>query len=171
MNIASDKLQKKYRKEENLSELDTDTIKSAYDKRKKQAFDHEYAAGSHMSSAENAKSKAAEKTQRSFAKQRQKKHDKASKGMSLANRALRKKGYSGGNDYRFHDANADERYKDERSGRLKENYRRQTGYRKPASNWKSNANHLVGQKGNNLTKGRNMVYLLKYLISRSGLAK
>ena len=64
----------------------------------------------------------------------------------------------------------DDRYEDERKGRLKENYRRQTGYRKPA-NWKTNANHLVGQKGNNLTKGRNMVYLLKYLISRSGLAK
>lgn len=156
--------------EENLNELDTDTIKSAYDKRKKQAFDHEYAAGDHMTSAENARSKGAEKNQRALAKQRQKKHEKASKGVSLANRALRKKGYSGGLDYRFHKDNADDRYKDERSGRLKENYRRQTGYRKPA-NWKTNANHLVGQKGNNLTKGRNMVYLLKYLISRSGLAK
>ena len=55
--------------EENLNELDTDTIKSAFDKRKKQAFDHEYAASDHMSSAEHAKTKAAEKTQRSFDKQ------------------------------------------------------------------------------------------------------
>ena len=156
--------------EENLNELDTDTIKSAYDKRKKQAFDHEYAASDHMSSAEHAKTKAAEKTQRSFAKQRRKMHDKASKGVSLANRALKRKGYMSGTDYRLQKGGEDDRYEDERKGRLKENYRRQTGYRKPA-NWKTNANHLVGQKGNNLTKGRNMVYLLKYLISRSGLAK
>ena len=156
--------------EENLNELDTDTIKSAFDKRKKQAFDHEYAASDHMSSAEHAKTKAAEKTQRSFAKQRRKMHDKASKGVSLANRALKRKGYMSGTDYRLQKGGEDDRYEDERKGRLKENYRRQTGYRKPA-NWKTNANHLVGQKGNNLTKGRNMVYLLKYLISRSGLAK
>ena len=97
-------------------------------------------------------------------------HDKASKGVSLANRALKRKGYMSGTDYRLQKGGEDDRYEDERKGRLKENYRRQTGYRKPA-NWKTNANHLVGQKGNNLTKGRNMVYLLKYLISRSGLAK
>ena len=156
--------------EENLNELDTDTIKSAYDKRKKQARDHEYAADSHASSAEHAKTKEAEKTQRAFQRQRQKKHMKASKGVALANRALKRKGYSGALDYRLQKGGEDDRYDDERSGRLKENYRRQTGYRKPA-NWKTNANHLVGQKGNNLTKGRNMVYLLKYLISRSGLAK
>ena len=84
--------------------------------------------------------------------------------------ALKRKGYSGALDYRLQKGGEDDRYDDERKGRLKENYRRQTGYRKPA-NWKTNANHLVGQKGNNLTKGRNMVYLLKYLISRSGLAK
>tara|TARA_R100000455_G_C6273195_1_gene130515 strand:+ start:2182 stop:4356 length:2175 start_codon:yes stop_codon:yes gene_type:complete len=156
--------------EENLNELDTDTIKSAYDKRKKQAFDHEYAAGDHASSAEHAKTKEAEKTHRAFQKQRQAKHMKASKGKAIANRALKRKGYSGALDYRLQKGGEDDRYEDERKGRLKENYRRQTGYRKPA-NWKTNANHLVGQKGNNLTKGRNMVYLLKYLISRSGLAK
>ena len=156
--------------EENLNELDTDTIKSAYDKRKKQAFDHEYAAGDHASSAEHAKTKEAEKTHRAFQKQRQAMHMKASKGKAIANRALKRKGYSGALDYRLQKGGEDDRYEDERKGRLKENYRRQTGYRKPA-NWKTNANHLVGQKGNNLTKGRNMVYLLKYLISRSGLAK
>ena len=157
--------------EAHLHELDTDTIKSAHEKRKKQEFDHSYARDSHMSKAQNAKTKEAEKTHRSFAKQRAKKADKASKGMSLANRALRRKGYQGASDYRLHPNNAQDRYDDERSGRLKENYKRQRGFKRDA-NWRKAAAMMINkQSKNSSVEGRKSLYLLKYLLSRTGLAK
>jgi hypothetical protein len=104
-----------------LHELDTDTIKSAHTKRKKQEFDSSYKADSYGSDAQNSTSKAAEKNARGLQKQQRKVQDKASKGMSTANRALRRKGYHGASDYRLHDTNYDSRRKDEKSGKLKEN--------------------------------------------------
>ena len=104
-----------------LHELDTDTIKSAHSQRKKQEFDSSYKADSYGSDAQNASTKAQEKVKRGLQGQQRKKQDKASKGMALANRALKRKGYSGGShDYRLHSDNYDDRRKDEKSGKLKE---------------------------------------------------
>jgi len=108
-------------KESYIAELDTDTVKSAYDKRKKQEFDASYKADSYHSSAERQDTKQGEKNKRGLANQQRKIADKASRGKALANRALKRKGYSmGASDYRLHSDNYDERRKDEKSGRLKE---------------------------------------------------
>lgn len=108
-------------KESYIAELDTDTVKSAYDKRKKQEFDASYKADSYHSSAERQDTKQGEKNKRGLANQQRKIADKASRGKALANRALKRKGYSmGASDYRLHPDNYDERRKDEKSGRLKE---------------------------------------------------
>lgn len=112
---------KKEAKESYIAELDTDTVKSAYDKRKKQEFDSSYKADSYHSSAERQDTKQGEKNKRGLANQQRKIADKASRGKALANRALKRKGYSmGASDYRLHPDNYDERRKDEKSGRLKE---------------------------------------------------
>lgn len=105
-----------------ISELDTDTIKSAHDKRKKQEFDASYKADSYQSDAERASTKQSEKNKRGLRDQQRKIADKASRGKALANRALKRKGYKmgGASDYRLHPNNYDDRRKDEKSGRLKE---------------------------------------------------
>lgn len=104
-----------------IAELETDTVKSAYDKRKKQEFDSSYKADSYQSDAERQNTKQGEKNKRGLANQQRKIADKASRGKALANRALKRKGYSmGASDYRLHPDNYDERRKDEKSGRLKE---------------------------------------------------
>lgn len=103
-----------------LQELNTDTVKSAHDQRKKQEFDHSYKADTYGSEAQRASTKSQEKMKRGLQKQQRKKQDKASKGMSLANRALKRKGYHGASDYRLHDTNYDQRRDDEKSGKLKE---------------------------------------------------
>jgi len=105
-----------------ISELDTDTIKSAHDKRKKQEFDASYKADSYQSDAERASTKQGEKNKRGLRDQQRKIADKASRGKALANRALKRKGYNmgGASDYRLHPNNYDDRRKDEKSGRLKE---------------------------------------------------
>ena len=113
---------RKEQKEGYISELDTDTIKSAHDKRKKQEFDASYKADSYQSDAERADTKQAEKNKRGLRDQQRKIADKASRGKALANRALKRKGYKmgGASDYRLHPNNYDDRRKDEKSGRLKE---------------------------------------------------
>lgn len=103
-----------------LNELNTDTVKSAHDQRKKQEFDHSYKADTYGSEAQRADTKGQEKTKRALQNQQRKKQDKASKGMALANRALKRKGYHGASDYRLHDTNYDDRRRDEKSGKLKE---------------------------------------------------
>lgn len=113
---------KKEAKESYIAELDTDTVKSAYDKRKKQEFDASYKADSYHSDAERANTKQGEKNKRGLRDQQRKIADKASRGKALANRALKRKGYNmgGASDYRLHPNNYDDRRKDEKSGRLKE---------------------------------------------------
>ena len=113
---------KKNTAESYISELDTDTIKSAHDKRKKQEFDASYKADTYGSEAQRADTKQGEKNKRGLQNQQRKKQDKASKGMALANRALKRKGYKmgGASDYRLHDTNYDQRRADEKSGKLKE---------------------------------------------------
>ena len=113
---------KKNTSESYISELDTDTIKSAHDKRKKQEFDASYTADTYGSEAQRADTKQGEKNKRGLQNQQRKKQDKASKGMALANRALKRKGYKmgGASDYRLHDTNYDQRRADEKSGKLKE---------------------------------------------------
>jgi len=112
---------KKEAKESYIAELDTDTVKSAHDQRKKQEMDASYKADSYQSDAERQNTKQGEKNKRGLRDQQRKIADKASKGKALANRALKRKGYNqGASDWRLHDSNYDVRRKDEKSGKLKE---------------------------------------------------
>jgi len=117
----ADKKAKKNTAESYISELDTDTVKSAHDQRKKQEMDASYKADSYQSDAERQNTKQGEKNKRGLRDQQRKIADKASKGKALANRALKRKGYDqGASDWRLHDTNYDVRRKDEKSGKLKE---------------------------------------------------
>ena len=75
---------RKEQKEGYISELDTDTIKSAHDKRKKQEFDASYKADSYQSDAERADTKQAEKNKRGLRDQQRKIADKASRGKATS---------------------------------------------------------------------------------------